>query len=520
MKQIVKTMKIVTCMAAGLGLFSAVFTGCSKKDAVSGGNKTISGKTYNGIDVSKHQDITMYLIGQKTADFDDVYAQINRILEEKLNCSLKVDFLSWGEHATKYSLLFSSMEDFDLIFTASSWCHYEQTVSLGGFQELTEDFIKKYAPGIWETVPKIGWEQAKIEGKIYMVPQYNMEFKNDVAAVRGDLMEKYGFTDITTYTDMLHFYEACAKNGQYASQGGPWYQYFQAQGLSDTAGAPHSGELFLHHTLDANNPELVYTVDWNGFREYCMQMKHLADMGAWSSDILNTNDERQAGLLSGRTAVMVWNLGSCARFAKEANTEHPEWKVTICDPNSANPKAINAYINNGMAINVASKQKERAMMVLNELYTNKQLQDLTTYGIEGKHWEAVGDDQYKVIDESGFGVDANCNWGWKNQNLIRKEFIENRTPLDDKVDAMQEAWKDHVMPATLYDGFNFDSSKVATQFAAVEAAMGNYYEPLVSGLVDDVDKSIKALHDALESAGIRDVQKEIERQVAEYIKNK
>ena len=64
---------------------------------------------------------------------------INEILEEKLNCSLNVEFLSWGEHDTKYSLLFSSQEDFDLIFTASSWCHYEQTVSLGGFAPLSEE---------------------------------------------------------------------------------------------------------------------------------------------------------------------------------------------------------------------------------------------------------------------------------------------------------------------------------------------------------------------------------------------
>ena len=57
----------------------------------------------------------MYLIGDRTPDFDEVYAKINEILEEKLNCSLNVEFLSWGEHDTKYSLLFSSQEDFELV---------------------------------------------------------------------------------------------------------------------------------------------------------------------------------------------------------------------------------------------------------------------------------------------------------------------------------------------------------------------------------------------------------------------
>ena len=113
-------------------------TGDSKSSSAASGT---SGDNLNA-DTSEHVDLTMYLIGDRTPDFDEVYAKINEILEEKLNCSLNVEFLSWGEHDTKYSLLFSSQEDFDLIFTASSWCHYEQTVSLGGFAPLSEDFIK------------------------------------------------------------------------------------------------------------------------------------------------------------------------------------------------------------------------------------------------------------------------------------------------------------------------------------------------------------------------------------------
>ena len=91
-------------------------TGDSKSSSAASGT---SGDNLSA-DTSEHVDLTMYLIGDRTPDFDEVYAKINEILEEKLNCSLNVEFLSWGEHDTKYSLLFSSQEDFDLIFTASS----------------------------------------------------------------------------------------------------------------------------------------------------------------------------------------------------------------------------------------------------------------------------------------------------------------------------------------------------------------------------------------------------------------
>ncbi|MDO4304336.1 MAG: ABC transporter substrate-binding protein, partial [Bacillota bacterium] len=264
----------------------------------------------------------------------------------------------------------------------------------------------------------------------------------------------------------------------------------------------------------------TYLLDWSGFADYCYQMKELADLGCWSPDVLSSSDERQTGLLTGRTAGMIWNLGSCKTYAAQANAENPDWNVTLVDPVSDQPKKVNSYINNGMAINVNSKNPERAMMVLNEFYTNQEINDMTRFGIEGKHWEAVGDDQYKVIDETNFGVDSNCNWGWMNNDIKRTEYIENRTPLDDTYDAMLESWNNNVKAEHVYDGFNFDSTNVTTQVAAVEAAISTYYDPLINGLVDDVDASLEALKEALESAGIRDIIAELEKQAADYVASK
>ena len=83
-----------------------------------------------------------------------------------------------------------------------------------------------------------------------------------------------------------------------------------------------------------------------------------------------------------------------------------------------------------------------------------------------------------------------------------------------------EKWEANVKGAHLYDGFNFDSTKVSTQFAAVEAALGNYYDPLTSGLVDDVDSTIEEFRSALESAGIRDIIEEMENQAAAFVAEK
>ncbi|MCR4729154.1 MAG: ABC transporter substrate-binding protein [Lachnospiraceae bacterium] len=514
-----KNMKKLTALLLGAIMAVSMFAGCGSS------NKKNAEVNDNGelvVDTSEHVDLKMYLIGDRTPDFDEVYGKINEILEKKLNCSLSVDFLSWGEHDTKYSLLFSQNKDFDLIFTASSWCHYEQTVALKGFYALSEDFIKTYAPDIWKVVPEMAWDQAKIDGNIYMVPNYQNQFGQDVMAIRGDLMKKYGISQITNWDELMAFYKACAaaNDGIYASQGSPSYQYFQSKGLTTTGGAPKSGELILYNTQDPSDLSFTYVLDWDGFTDYCKQMKELAVAGAWSPDVLNSTDERQDGLLNGRTATMTWNLGTCRTYAKQAESEHPEWEMTLIDPVATMPKKVNSYINNGVAINSRSKNKERAMMVLNEFYTNPEVYDLAYLGIEGKHWEAVGTDQYKVIDESGYGVDSNCNWGWTNTTIRRTEYIENKTAVDKRYDELDDAFNANVKKDHIYDGFNFDSTNVSTQFAAVEAAVGKYFDPLSNGLVDDVDASLAEFRAALESAGIRDIIAELEKQAKEYVDSK
>ena len=85
---------MVTAMTAGL------LMGCGNtadNKAAGGTNSTAdAGSSENtegadlSTDTSEHVDLKMYLIGDRAADFDEVYDEVNKILEEKLNCSLTV----------------------------------------------------------------------------------------------------------------------------------------------------------------------------------------------------------------------------------------------------------------------------------------------------------------------------------------------------------------------------------------------------------------------------------------------
>lgn len=523
--------KMKKIMASMLGVVTAagLLVGCgspgssSVEDTNANTNETVAGSennvddTASGIDPSEHVDLKMYLVGDRPDGFDDVYAKINEILEEDLNCSLTVDWLSWAEHDTKYSLLFSSGEDFDMIFTASSWCHYEQTVALGGFMDLTEDFIKTYAPGIWEVMPEMAWSQARIDGRCYMIPANYVEVTPDVVAIRGDLMEKYGYNDIASWDELIAFYKDCATEGMYGNAvgaGSLYWLWFQKNGYNVVGGAPSSGELVLYHSQDSTDMNLEYILDWDEFVEYCYLMKELADAGSWPSDVLSSTQDRQDGLLNGRGASMVWNAGSCMTYSNQANEAHPDWKVNVYNIMPDIKYGGTKYINGGMGININSKNPERALMVINALATNQKLQDLAQLGIEGVHWEAVGDDQYTAINSGYAGSNF---WGWRNQAIMRTRYRENLTVVDEKVSEMNDYFKANLREDHVLDGFSFDSTPVSTQYAAVEAAMGTYHQPLLNGLVNDVDASLEQYRSAMEAAGIRDVLTELQNQVDAFI---
>jgi putative aldouronate transport system substrate-binding protein len=92
-------------------LVTTAFIGCSKKtentptptqgatDATpTQGAAADTSKTYNGNDVNEPMVIKMYLLGDKSKDFDLVYSEINKILKETVNATVEVSFLSWAEH--------------------------------------------------------------------------------------------------------------------------------------------------------------------------------------------------------------------------------------------------------------------------------------------------------------------------------------------------------------------------------------------------------------------------------------
>lgn len=477
-------------------------------------------RTYNDIDITEPVNLTMYLIGERTQDFDAVYERVNELLSEKLNTTLTVQFVPADGKWSGYEQLFLSGEEFDLIFTASGWGYYESIAGMGGFYEMTPEFIASYAPDINILLPEDAWQQAAINGHIYMLPGYTREYGMDVIGVRGDLMEKYGYEDLASPDELESFLRDVAANESYITpmgsrSGSSLPSFFLYPGMRDVTATPYA--FFVYNVSDPTDNSIIYTIDTPEFITFAKKMKEFKNLGFWSSNTLSSTETRADSWLQGSAAIMVWNISAVSGFARQINALHPEWKATFIDVSRSTPKQINAYINNGMAINSQSRHPERAMMVLNELMTNSNLYDLTTLGIEGIHWQAIGENHYLSLEDyTKFPPFRTCCWGWRNQEIEREEYVDESDPVYLKLQETLTNWDSQQKKTHPYSSFSFNSAPVEDIQQTIETIANQYYLPIAAGLVDDPEAAVEDLRQRLAEAGIYEMYEEMQKQAAEH----
>lgn len=471
---------------------------------------------------SKLEEVTlkMYLIGNKPEDFDIVYKRVNKIMKEKINATIDVEFLPWVDINERYMQLFQCGEQFDLIFTAEPWACYSKIASKNGFYELTLDMIKEYAPDIYLNEPQRAWNRAKINGKIYMVPSDQIEYSTTVFAIRGDLRKKYGIGEIKTFEDLERYMDAVANdkdiNMQVISNGEEQNLQFsymiEKYEFSYILGVPLPT---IGFKVNDTSGEIFKFVDMDEYREYAYKMKEFSDKGYWSKESISGKISRDGDFINGDAAVMSWNIGSVTERVERVNKSNPKWKAEVVDATNGLNRLVNAYTNNGMAINAKSKNPERALMALNILRYDKDVYELTWYGIENLHWQPKDDNLYIKLGESPkFPADNVCPWGWYSKKLDKTSIAENNV-----YKKIINNWEENYTVDNPLLDFCFDDKNVKKEMDNVRKVIEKYGVPIDLGMCEDVDAAISEYRSKLNEAGLDKIYNECKKQIQEYLKN-
>ena len=97
-----KNLKLISLIVLIVFVLSTVLAGCGKDSPTTSQTsspvKVTPSETAeepDEIDISEHRDLIMLFVGDKVADQDMVYEEINKLAKEDLNCTVTVKNLSW-----------------------------------------------------------------------------------------------------------------------------------------------------------------------------------------------------------------------------------------------------------------------------------------------------------------------------------------------------------------------------------------------------------------------------------------
>lgn len=111
-------------LALSVVMAAGVLTGCggssssdsSQEESASESDESSeeTAETVGDLDTSEEVEIVMYVVSDRPAGQDVVDDNLNELLKEKLNCTLKINWIAWSDYSNKYPLF--SLQEKNLIW--------------------------------------------------------------------------------------------------------------------------------------------------------------------------------------------------------------------------------------------------------------------------------------------------------------------------------------------------------------------------------------------------------------------
>ena len=162
-----------------------------------------------------------------------------------------------------------------------------------------------------------------------------------------------------------------------------------------------------------------------------------------------------------------------------------------------------------------SKNKEKAMEVLNLLNTNPELLNGLVYGPEGKNWEKVEGKENRVKVLDGYNGNTHMS-GWNtgnnwilyiNENVTDEQIAQSKKDLETAKES----------PAL---GFIFNTDKVKSEITALTNTLNQFAGAINTGTVDPEVEVPKMLEKLKSEGAYQKVLDEMQKQYDEYLASK
>ncbi len=446
----------------------------------------------------KEETLKWYFPGNPTkADNKEVYDKASNMIKEKLGFGVEFIPFELGSYSEKMKMIISSGEEFDICWTSPNFNDYKLNVANEAFVPL--DDLLKDAPDLKNLLNDDIWDATRVQGMIYGVPTQQIMARSLAVVTPKIFYDKYGdlLKKADNFEKLGDYLAACTQDKpNYAHLNISWSDMLLSYHMEEIIGQKLPGAVYV--TDEKNNIKVFNQYDTEWFENI---MKTRAE---WTKKgyTMNALPSAQSIKNTEYDNPIIFNTYKPG-LASEMNADY-DIEIEQIGPAYLTTSGVTATLN---AVSSTSKHKKEAIKLLEYINTDKDINNLLVYGIEGKHYVKVDENTVKITNEEGF---SNFNWVLGNTfNLYVKEGVES-----DCWDKTKEL-NDNAIPSCLL-GFSADINPIALEATNCSSVVQEYYATLEAG-IGDTDALIAEMRNKLKIAGADKIIEELQRQVDKWM---
>ncbi|MBB6633126.1 ABC transporter substrate-binding protein [Cohnella thailandensis] len=454
----------------------------------------------SGSEELKPVELTWYYpLNQMQPDQQKVEDAFNKIVKEKINATVKLKPVAFGDYVQKMNTVMAAGENFDIMWTGYL-VKPEELVRKGALQPL-DDLLEQYAPSLKSDMPQYMWDGLTVDGKIYGIANQQINGSRYGFIIQKRFADKYQLdtASIKKLEDIEPFLDKI-KQGEPDII--PFNGFYVPITHDDTFwGVPGLDDHFYIKSDDPTYQLLRYPEE---------ELDTYRLMSKWY----------KAGYIYKDAATAKMNdYQAKGQIAVDFNNVlKPGVEAEVKAKNGGNDVIvvpISDWFTNGysattnQSISRTSKNPERAMMLLNLINSDPELYNLISNGIEGEHYTKTADGYITPAADSKYR--PNVDWVFGN---VFNSYLKEGQPKD-----VWEQTKKINETAELnpVGGFKFNSEPVVTEIANLNAVWGEYKKGLTTGTLD-FDETWPGFYKKLKEAGEDKYVAEVQKQFDEYLK--
>lgn len=455
--------------------------------------------------------------GAPQKDQQEVTDAINKYLKEKINATITIEPIQWGQWDNKVNLMIAAREKVDIMFTAQ-WSKYAVNVGKGAFMALNDDngkhgnLLKEHGQDILNEMDDNIIKGSQIDGKNYAVPTLKEMASQGGVIYRTDIAKELGIEDqlskVTTVDELIPILETVKEKKK------GWTPLFLRDGDNFNAhyfaNWDYLGDVTIDGVIlkDKDDTKVESRFDMPKYKELLKSTREMYTKGLINKDAATTQLSTSDAMKSGKVFMVVMPLkpGKDAELAAAVSLTGNLKQIALNEKTTATSETAGSML----AISTTSENPERAMMFIDLLHTDKYLNNLLNFGIEGTHYTKTGDNTVEATDSTP-NYTPGAAWMFGSQFL---NYIWKGEP-EDKWDQFKAFNNGSHYSKGL--GFTFNvTPKIKTKVAAMVTVRKQYDPALDTGSVDP-DKIVPEYEKKMKAQGLEDVIKEKQKQFDEFL---